>query len=272
MKKQIKKIIVSFLPAFFFWQQSFRFRIRIRKKFLNFQNQIEKKLFHKNQIKVLHGPFKGLNYYNKVVWGPITPKWIGSYEAELHSVIDKLIADQKYNMIIDIGAAEGYYAVGFAHFLPKAIVHSFDIDPYARSLQKELSKINATSNLIINRSCTPQILSTLISSKPNSLIICDIEGEEYNLMDLEFTPELINSDLLIEVHPYKDLYDVPTMEGILSNRFKNSHTIERISLIDRNISDYPVVADLLTKDEFSRSVKEYRLEDQSWLWLQQKSG
>jgi hypothetical protein len=48
---------------------------------------------------------------NETVWGPIEPKWLGTYELELHSII-KGILRAEYNTIIDIGSAEGYYSVG----------------------------------------------------------------------------------------------------------------------------------------------------------------
>src|SRR5436190_882004 len=64
--------------------------------------------------KVLGGIFKGLQYprFESSGSGLVT-KLLGSYENELHPFIQQLGAN-KYTEIIDIGCAEGYYAVGLA--------------------------------------------------------------------------------------------------------------------------------------------------------------
>jgi hypothetical protein len=65
---------------------------------------------------VLHGPFAGLMYPRDLLLAqadaPIA-KLLGTYEQELHPVFEEVIAKQP-RTIIDIGAAEGYYAVGLA--------------------------------------------------------------------------------------------------------------------------------------------------------------
>ena len=69
---------------------------------------------------VRNGPFAGMRYPGvQSVCSTIVPKLIGCYEKELHSVIE-LICSQQYNSVVDIGCAEGYYAVGLAMRLQNA--------------------------------------------------------------------------------------------------------------------------------------------------------
>jgi hypothetical protein len=63
---------------------------------------------------VLHGPFEGMIYPATSLHDRNSvPKILGSYECELHDVIDSALR-KKYYLAIDVGSAEGYYAVGFA--------------------------------------------------------------------------------------------------------------------------------------------------------------
>ena len=62
---------------------------------------------------VQQGPFRGLQYIDNSVGSTLPPKLMGTYERELIWVIDEMISTEP-DIIIDIGAAEGYYAVGLA--------------------------------------------------------------------------------------------------------------------------------------------------------------
>jgi hypothetical protein len=61
--------------------------------------------------RVRHGPFRGMRYEaNRVA---ATQKLIGAYERELHPWLERVLA-QRPTRFVDIGAADGYYAIGIA--------------------------------------------------------------------------------------------------------------------------------------------------------------
>jgi predicted O-methyltransferase YrrM len=86
-------------------------------------------------------------YLDETVWGPITPKWLGCYELELHDIVETAIAC-RYDRVIDVGCAEGYYAVGFAWRMPETEVITFDIDPIARRQTRRLAAMAGVSTTI----------------------------------------------------------------------------------------------------------------------------
>ena len=49
----------------------------------------------------------------------LIPKLLGSYEQELQPLLQRLAA-QNYSEIVDIGCAEGYYAIGLGGCFPRA--------------------------------------------------------------------------------------------------------------------------------------------------------
>ena len=151
MKEILKSLILRKFPGLIYLVRACRLRRHCYKKYSYFQSIVADKLYGSDQIKILSGPFKGLKYFNEVAWGSITPRWIGSYEDELHELFYNIILKKNYDVILDIGAAEGYYAVGLAWLLYRSKVHSFDVDPFARKLQIKLAKLNRVSNLFIQQ-------------------------------------------------------------------------------------------------------------------------
>ena len=69
------------------------------------------------------GPFAKMKYSFESHGSSIVPKLVGSYEAPLESWIEEAIKNG-YNRIIDIGCAEGYYAVGLAFREASPIIYA----------------------------------------------------------------------------------------------------------------------------------------------------
>src|SRR4051794_40351820 len=63
--------------------------------------------------QVQTGPFAGLEFARASAEGCHVPKLLGCYERELHGLVEAAVADG-YDDIVNIGCAEGYYAVGLA--------------------------------------------------------------------------------------------------------------------------------------------------------------
>jgi 2-polyprenyl-3-methyl-5-hydroxy-6-metoxy-1,4-benzoquinol methylase len=81
---------------------------------------------------VLNGPFEGLKFPAMDIKEiNLASKITGSYESELHAVVEEICLTP-YRDVLDVGCAEGYYAVGFARRLRQATVHAFDIDEHSR--------------------------------------------------------------------------------------------------------------------------------------------
>src|SRR5438094_9802013 len=71
-------------------------------------------------LTVLNGPFRGLQYPSaEAICSAILPKLLGSYEKELHCTIERL-CNTDCSVVVDVGCAEGFYAVGFARRLKTA--------------------------------------------------------------------------------------------------------------------------------------------------------
>jgi hypothetical protein len=70
---------------------------------------------------IIDGPFVGMTYpdFGITHVDLFAPKLLGIFERELHPSIEGLIADAP-SQIINIGSAEGFYAVGLVRRVPGA--------------------------------------------------------------------------------------------------------------------------------------------------------
>src|SRR4051794_38235977 len=68
---------------------------------------------------VVGGPFEGMSYVGNSHGSAWCPKILGTYEREIRSAVDE-IAAREFPNIVNIGAAEGYYAVGLARRCPSS--------------------------------------------------------------------------------------------------------------------------------------------------------
>ena len=128
-------------------------------------------------LTVKHGPFKGMMYpKKKAVGSALVPKLLGSYERELHPVIEKICSNE-YSEIVDIGCAEGYYAIGMAMRIETAKVFAYDIDEEAVYLCKRMARLNnVAERLVIGKFCDANTLRAIPFTK-KALIISDCEGK-----------------------------------------------------------------------------------------------
>jgi hypothetical protein len=174
-------------------------------------------------LRVLSGPFTGLQYARKVSFvSTLAPKLLGTYESELHDLMNDKMTNP-YDVIIDVGCAEGYYAVGFAKRTQLPVL-AFDILPAARIATKEMALANAVEHLVeINSYCTYSELSNRTRGR-RCLVLCDAEGYEEELFQGASIEALVDSDVIIECH---DML-VANVTQTLYGRFRRTHSINII--------------------------------------------
>jgi hypothetical protein len=193
----------------------------------------------------------------------LAPKLLGTYERELHSTVERIIATP-YDVVLDVGAAEGYYAVGLALRMPTTIVHAYDINSIALGTLRELALRNGVAaRVAIGHECDHKTIQRLATHR--AMLICDIEGDEASLLDPSRAPALSRTDILVEVH------DGPMSNEIhdcLVDRFSRTHSITLIPYAGRSAADCPSMPGLRTDTERLAAVEEYRLRGILWavLW------
>ncbi len=136
---------------------------------------------------VRSGPFQGMTLTPMTHHEHLGPFLLGTYESELHPWF-ALVADGRYAQILDVGAKFGYYAVGLARLSPDTPMVAFDTDWWARVACREMAAENRTPNVDVAGFCSPQWLDRNL--RPASLIVCDCEGYEGDLLTRPTSPAL----------------------------------------------------------------------------------
>ncbi len=193
---------------------------------------------------VQSGPFAGMDFLDRVSEGAFIPKLLGSYEAELHGVIEQICATP-YDTVVNVGCAEGYYAVGLARRMPDSRIHAFDFDARARQLCGELAAMNGVADRVeIGGELTGLEVAAFADGRV--FLLCDIEGAEVDLLDPARFPALRAMDLLVEIHCMSDAWT----SDVLYPRFEESHTITESRPEPRLATQYRALADLDPVDQF----------------------
>ena len=209
-------------------------------------------------------------YLNTSDFGPVAPKWFGSYEAEIQDLVCGL-CESGYETITNVGSAEGYYAVGFVRAGAASRIFAFDIDPFARRALAALAQMNGVAERIeIRKTCAWNVLNDLRSEK--QLLFIDIEGAELDLLDPGECDALRQSDILVELHQSRAGNEI---EETICSRFAASHDIERRQQTDRSewiAANRHVWERRLSEEEVVRATNEFRTGNQVWLWLKKQNG
>jgi hypothetical protein len=206
--------------------------------------------------RVAKGPFAGmrLDYEALSVHG--APKYLGTYEQELHPFVERAIGLNP-GVVLNVGCGVGYYAVGFAIRLPNASVFAADADPKAVKAAQHnaaLNNVRVSGVGIINRGQFDRYLK-----EPSSLIVMDCAGAEFKLLDPVRDPVLWRTHILVEVHSGFGT------NNEIEEKFSNTHDIERIEPVDRKRSDIPPQL-ISSIDEAAAAVKE-RTPSKGWLFM-----
>lgn len=213
------------------------------------------------------GPFAGMTLTDRISWGDgdQLPKLLGCYEAELQPSLTEIAATAP-DLVINIGAAEGYYAVGLARLIQQAFVHAFDTSPVSQDVCRQAAALNDVgARVSVAGECTPDVLQAILPRGRAPLVMCDCEGYERELIDPNRVPALRRAILVVECHDFVDASITQTLVG----RLNATHVLTGIreGARDPNLSPF-----LQKFDSLDRwlAVCEYRPSMMHWLLARPK--
>ena len=208
----------------------------IRKKiFLYLKSYIRQEIRKKTNNIVVSGPFEGMRI--DIDDNTLEMFLLGTLELEIHPAFAELSAF-RFDQIINIGATEGYYAVGMALKWPQATVYAFENqEDYWRPKILKLASDNLVADRVhIQGHCSSSELVDLLKPDKSTLLMLDVEGDEIKLLDLLLVNGLLRATILVELH---DMF-VPECSRIIEERFKNTHDISKYVTRSRTINDFPL--------------------------------
>ena len=220
--------------------------------------------------RVHSGPFAGMQYGSASIGSAYIPKLLGIYERELADVIED-ICSRRSPLIVDIGAAEGYYAVGLALRSPYSRIVAFEMETGGQTALRDMALLNGVASRIeISGKCEAHDLEVVLTRAESPVIVCDVEGNEEFLLDPVTVPSLRKSTILAETHDFV----TPGLTNELRARFEPSHRIRLIRQERRSRTEFPwrtLGTALLPGSYLDWAVSEWRPVPMTWLWMESRA-
>ena len=203
----------------------------------------------KHNFIVQYGIFKNLKMNHEISWGrgDIASKIYGFYENK----IQQKLKDINNPILIDIGAADGFFAIGSLKSKICEFCYAFEETKKSRENLSKTAKINNVQNkLSIIGKVTKDNFFTLLPSKINFsevTILCDIEGGEFDFFSDEILATIRDSNIIIEIHKNHN----KNLEIDLLERVKKYFDV---SIIIDNDKNFESVSELHALNDIDRNL------------------
>lgn len=176
----------------------------IEKAFVKLRRKrVSKMIYNEYQGVVQNGIFKGLKltHDTNTSAGVLGSKVLGFYE---NIVMENILSRAPFHNIINLGSADGYFAIGM---LIKKLANRaicFEITESGRkSIEKNALLNHCSEKLNIFGKADSEFHKKIKDSGldlTNSLIICDIEGGEFEYIQVDMFTQFKNTTWVIELH------------------------------------------------------------------------
>lgn len=213
--------------------------------------------------KIWGGPFAGMQYVSVATEGALIPRLLGVYESELHPHLAAFSADG-LECVIDVGCAEGYYAVGLARTMPTVHVYAYDIAEKARRACADLAARNGLSDRVtVGGEFKPQDFQAFAGKRV--LVMVDAEGAELDILRPDLGPALSGMNIIVETH---DVYRAGALQTLI-DRFSGTHDIVRVDTGPKVLDGPKWLMDMPHLDQLM-AVWEWREQQTPWLVMRPK--
>jgi hypothetical protein len=236
---------------------------RVKIKILN-------QLALKYDYTVAYGPLKGMSFNRNVWWGTYDgiTKMLGVYE--LH-VLERLIELSKkgHSTFIDIGAADGYFAVGMVYSKAFDQTYCFEISRHGQEHIRSNAKTNSCADqVIIKGEAEYDSLKEILDKENNAVVLIDIEGAESDFLSKNVLSLLQQCHVICELHPWLHSNGYDRREKLISD----TKDIFNVSVIQRDTYNPNQFSDLsdLKDEERLIAFGEERGRNMEWLVLEPK--
>jgi len=235
------------------------------------KNKVLDKIIMKHGYKVAYGNFNGMKLNKNMYWAKndLITHILGVYE---NHVLEKLIEFSKRGNFpfIDIGAADGYFAVGMAFSKIFKKVYAFEVNESGRdSLNKNAENNTCKDKIVIGNKANFDTIKKIVVENNGAVILIDIEGSEFDLLDKKLLKSLANCYIVCELHPLliNNGYDKQQILIDNSKAFFDTSIIQRNSYCPNKFSEL----NEFTDDERLIAFSEGRENNMKWLVLEPKS-
>jgi predicted RNA methylase len=212
------------------------------------------------------GPFAGMKYPPDRIADidASATKLLGTYELEIAWVFERALKSN-VTTFLDIGCADGYYAVGMAYASPTITTYAYDLASSARELCAATAVASGAEGRVRIAKCfRRETLANLAVEE--ALVLCDIEGGEVELLDSRVAAALRCCVVVVEVHESQRRGAGARLREV----FATTHDV--ITVAQRPRVDIPGPLESWSAAERTVALSEFRDPDLHWLVFEPRSA
>ena len=220
---------------------------------------------------VAYGPFKGLKLSANAWWGESdkASMLLGIYEQEVLTSL--LNVPKSHKTFIDLGAADGYYGIGVLINKHYDQSYCFEMSKKGQLTIAKNAKLNLVNNKVIIHGKAEKDFFKLLSTGQlsSSVLLIDIEGGEFDLLDANLFKALKGSIIFIELHPWM-VENGANKLAKLKSEASMDFDITEITTTSRDMSVFPELKNFNDTDRWL-ICSESRKQLMTWFRLDPKS-
>lgn len=200
---------------------------------------------------VRYGPFKGLALEKNNWWGgaDFGSMLLGLYEKE---VLDFLFSAKfdPFENFVDVGAADGYYAVGMLRAGRMRRARCFELSEEGqRTIAANAATNGVTGQIQVLGAADHMFYEKLNDLDPaRTVILIDAEGAEFEILDEGSLSALRQATLIIEVHNWVD--DFWAKYETLLTRASSFFEIHFLAPAVRDLTQFPELNDFTDDNRY----------------------
>jgi hypothetical protein len=187
---------------------------------------------------VKYGPFRGLKLSKATWWGTTdrAGMLLGLYEQEVLSALANVPLEYRRSFI-ELGAADGYYAVGVLVNGLFDRSYCFEISERGQKAVAANAELNGVSSRVQIYGIADQDFHATLppSAMGNSTLLIDIEGAEFDILTPEMFERFSRSVIIVELHDhfFADAQQrIDRLGGLCANAFR----IDELTTTARDLS------------------------------------
>jgi hypothetical protein len=214
------------------------------------REQLTDKIAQIFEFRVSYGVFKGMNIVPEFTWSKADTgsMILGLYEKEVVQILEK----NPGSTLINLGAGDGYYAIGgvVSGLFQNSI--AFEMNPISRKVIREGLKLNRATNKVCILGKAHKDFWKSLQLPPEKLhgclVLSDIEGREFEIFERSAFEYFKNSIIIIEIHDW--VAEGPEKLRDLMFYSEKTHRAEEITTAARDLSEIPEVANFSDNDRW----------------------
>ncbi|KWF37389.1 hypothetical protein [Burkholderia pseudomultivorans] len=237
---------------------------------------LSQRLMHATGGVVQHGPLTGFNIGTRATWRASDngAKLLGFYEKEVCDLLAELAVERE--ALVDLGGADGFYAVGMVKTGVYQQCHCFEIEDASRENIAAIAEVNGVRDRVhLYGVATPTFARVLTErgvDLARSTVLIDIESAEFEVLTLECLQDLRRAHVIVEIHDFMRPHDGKHRYAELLERAAQVFDVRAFTTGPRDPSQAPLLNQGWTDTDRWLVCSESRATLMTWLHFAPKEG